>query len=98
MKISRAFYDFGGRKYIEVDHKRIKVPWRYNRVMAEVQGIVPLQCLEVGTEVDIVTERKTWDNEVHLVLKKITPKSNVQGPNTFSVVGVTDISFSSGGQ
>jgi len=78
MKITKAFYDFGGRKYIEVDNQRIKVPWRYNRVLGcEVGGLVPLQSLPEGTEVEVEIQRKFWDDEVFLVLKKITPKSNV---------------------
>jgi len=78
MKITKAFYDFGGRKYIEVDNQRIKVPWRYNRVLGcEVVGLVPLQLLPEGTEVEVEIQRKFWDDEVFLVLKKITPKSNV---------------------
>jgi hypothetical protein len=78
MKITKSFYDFGGRKYIEVDNQRIKVPWRYNRVLGcQVDGLVPLQSLPVGTEVEVVVEHRKWDDEVFLVLKKITPISNV---------------------
>ena len=75
MKITRAFYDFGGRKYIEVDNQRIKVPWRYGRVIGvEQTGTVPVQMLQVGTEVQVEVTLKTWDSETFQVLKKITVK------------------------
>ena len=73
MKITRAFYDFGGRKYIEVDGQRIKVPWRYNRVIGvEQTGNVPVQMLQVGTEVQIEVTTKYWESETFKVLKKIS--------------------------
>jgi hypothetical protein len=73
MKITRAFYDVGGRKYIEVDHQRIKVPWRYNRVMGvEQSGMIPVQMLQVGTDVQVEVVIKQWDSETFKVLKKIS--------------------------
>jgi hypothetical protein len=72
MKITRAFYDLGGRKYIDVDHRRIKVPWRYNRVHSvEQSGTVPVQMLVEGTDVTIETRKRVWDGESFDVLKKI---------------------------
>lgn len=81
MKITRAFYDQGGRKYIEVDHRRIKVPWRYNRVLGvEQSGTVPVQMLQEGTEVDIEVSIRTWDNQTFAVLKKITAITKCLSP------------------
>jgi hypothetical protein len=73
MKITRAFFDDGGRKYIEVDGIRMKVPWRYGRVHSvEQSGTLPVQMLQEGTEVNIETTDIYWDGEVFKLLKKIT--------------------------
>lgn len=77
MKLTKAFHDRGGRKYIELDSRLVKVPWRYNRVLGvEVQGIVPVQMIKEGAEVQAETIKKVWDGEEFLVLKKIAVISN----------------------
>lgn len=57
MKVTQAFHDINGRKYICLDELRIKVPWRYNRVMCTVKGLTPVQDLVVGQEVCAVYEK-----------------------------------------
>jgi hypothetical protein len=71
MIVTKEFYDLGGRKYIDLDNVRIKIPWRYNRVMCEVKGLVTIQELRLGQSVDAQIEKRMWDNEAYLVLKTI---------------------------
>jgi hypothetical protein len=71
MKVTKTFADIQGRKYIGLDGKSVKVPWRYNRVMCRVFGLIPIQELEVGQEVKAVIECRFWDSENYLVLKEI---------------------------
>ena len=74
--ITKSFYDIQGRKYIDIDSERIKIPWRYNRVMCKVIGLRTIQELEVGDEIDAQIEIRRWDSENFKVLKEIcTDKS-----------------------
>ena len=73
MKVTRPFYDFGGRKYIELDHKRFKVPWRYNRVMCHIEGIRPLQSIQLGEVVYATFVKKSWEGDIFWVLDSIRP-------------------------
>lgn len=72
--IHHPWYDVNGRKYIDLmlNEKvvRVKVPFRYNRVMCHVHGITPIQSLDKGTCVEC-----TFDivQGVH-VLRSITPQ------------------------
>jgi hypothetical protein len=72
MKITKTFNDVQGRKYIGIDGISIKVPWRYNRVMCKVTGLIPIQDLVIGQEVRAVIERRVWENENYLVLKELS--------------------------
>lgn len=79
--IQKSYYDWGGRKYMDVqtrDHvtHRIKVPFRYNRVMCKVEGLRPIQELNCGEEVRVVIDKKIWSGEQHWVLLSITPKGS----------------------
>lgn len=71
--VSEGMYEIGGRKYIDIDGIRIKVPWRYNRVNGvTVNGIVSLQELKKGDvlkKFEFVT--KIWNGESFYVLKMI---------------------------
>jgi hypothetical protein len=66
-------YDIGGRKYIDIDNIRIKVPWRYNRVTGVViEGITPIQDIKKGDLIKGYTViKKIWDGSEFLVLKSI---------------------------
>jgi len=68
-------YDWDGRKYIEflIENKvtRIKVPFRYNRVMCRVEGLKTVQELQRGDEIRVKIEKKTWDGLEHWVLSSI---------------------------
>lgn len=69
------FYDVQGRKYIDVEldgkQQRIKVPFRYNRVMCEVVGITPIQVLPKGSVLNISYKKVVWEGVTHLVLERI---------------------------
>lgn len=72
MKITMTFYSIGERKYIDIDGERIKIPWRYNRVMCKVNGLKTIQELEMGDEVSAIIEYRLWDGENYKVLKEIS--------------------------
>ena len=73
--VKTPYYDWDGRKYMEllVNDKtlRVKVPYRYGRVMCRVEGLKTVQELQKGEEVEIELEKKVWDGIEHLVLKSI---------------------------
>jgi hypothetical protein len=72
------YYDWDGRKYLELRLEnqgslvlRVKVPWRYGRVMCRVEGLRTVQELQKGDQVEVILERKTWDGLEHWVLSSI---------------------------
>jgi hypothetical protein len=69
------YYDWTGRKYLEVliDGRvtRIKVPFRYGRVMCRTEGLKTVQELQKGDQIEIEIERKSWDGVDHLILKSV---------------------------
>lgn len=71
-KIQRALYDWDGRKYIELEGiGRVKVPFRYGRIMCKVLGDKTVQEMEVGLSVEVHIEIKTWEGVQHRVLYSI---------------------------
>jgi len=71
-KIQRALYDWDGRKYLELEGiGRVKVPYRYGRIMCKVLGDKTVQEMEVGLTVEVHIEIKTWDCVPHKVLYSI---------------------------
>ena len=73
--VHTPYYDWDGRKYLEVlfDGRvtRIKVPFRYGRVMCRIEGLKTVQELQRGDEIEFEIERKNWDGHEHLVLKSV---------------------------
>ena len=76
--VHTPYYDWDGRKYLELRLEnqgslvlRVKVPWRYGRVMCRVEGLKTIQELQKGDEVEINLEKKTWDGLEHWVLSSI---------------------------
>lgn len=71
--VSTPYYDWDGRKYLEVliDGRatRLKVPFRYGRVMCRIEGLKTVQELQKGDEIEIEIEKKTWDGVNHWILK-----------------------------
>lgn len=75
MIITKCFHDIGGRKYIEIDNCKIKVPWRYNRVDGvEIKGTtLPIQMLSIDTVISSLEfTTKKWNGKEYKVLKSIT--------------------------
>jgi len=74
-EIVTPFYDHGGRKYLDLrwDERvtRVKVPFRYNKVMCRVEGIVPIQDMKAGQKIWALVEKKLWEGDIHLVLHSI---------------------------
>ena len=74
--VARPMYDWDGRKYLELNLEgsviqRVKVPWRYGRVMCRVEGLKTVQELQKGDEVEVTLERKTWDGLEYLVISSL---------------------------
>ena len=74
--VHTPYYDWTGRKYLEVliDGRvtRLKVPFRYDRVMCRTEGLKTVQELQKGDQIEIEIERKSWDGVDHLILKSVT--------------------------
>ena len=51
--------------------QRVKVPYRYGRVMCRVDGLKTVQELQKGDQVEVTLERKTWDGLEHWILSSI---------------------------
>ena len=80
-KITRRYYDHEGRKYIEIENEmgnqfRIKIPYRYGRVMCKVYGIRTIQEFELGESVEFDYETKLWEGIRYMVLKSISSSSS----------------------
>jgi hypothetical protein len=74
--VHTPYYDWDGRKYLELNLEgsvihRVKVPWRYGRVMCRVEGLRTVQELQKGDQVEVALEKKTWDGLEHWVLSSI---------------------------
>jgi uncharacterized protein YunC (DUF1805 family) len=70
------YYDWDGRKYLELNLEgsviqRVKVPWRYGRVMCRIEGLKTIQELQKGDEVEITLEKKTWDGVEHWIISSL---------------------------
>ena len=70
--IQRSLYDWDGRKYLELENiGKVKVPFRYGRIMCKVLGDKTVQEMEGGLRVEVQIENKTWDCVVYKVLYSI---------------------------
>jgi hypothetical protein len=71
--VHTPYYDWDGRKYLEILIEgrvtRIKVPFRYGRVMCTCEGLKTVQELQKGDQIEIEIEKKPWDGIDHLILK-----------------------------
>lgn len=74
--VRTPWYDINGRKYLDLELggyiHRVKVPFRYGRVMSHVNGLTPIQDLKEGQVVQCFIERKVWEGETYLILHSIT--------------------------
>ena len=75
--IHKPWYDRDGRKYIDLqvgsDIFKIKIPFRYGRVVCTVEGIRPIQDLKLGEPVSFEFESKIWNGQEYMILKSISP-------------------------
>lgn len=73
--VQTPYYDWNDRKYIEfrIENKatRVKVPFRYGRVMCRTEGLKTVQEFQRGDHVEVTIGTKMWDGEKHLVLESI---------------------------
>jgi len=70
------YYDWDGRKYMELNLEgsgvlRVKIPFRYGRVMCRIEGLRTVQELQKGEEVEVTLEKRTWDGLEHWILSSI---------------------------
>ena len=71
-KLQKALYDWDGRKYLELEGiGRVKVPFRYGRIMCKVLGDKTVQEMEVGLSVEVHIDIKNWEGVQHQVLFSI---------------------------
>jgi len=72
--VHTPYYDWDGRKYLEVRLEnqgslvRLKVPFRYGRVMCRTEGLKTVQELQKGDQIEIEIEKKLWDGVNHWIL------------------------------
>ena len=67
-------YEIEGRKYIDIDGRRIKIPFKYGHISGvTVNGFKSIYELKQG---DIIkgyeTIQKKWNDSMHYVLKSIS--------------------------
>jgi hypothetical protein len=70
--VHTPYYDWDGRKYIEflIENRvtRVKIPFRYGRVMCRSEGLKTVHELQKGDEIEIEIEKKIWDGVNHWIL------------------------------
>jgi len=73
--VFRPYYEINGRKYIDLQFQnkiqKVKVPWRYGRVMCRVTGDKTVQELQQGDTVRVGIKTVNWNGLEHLVLEHI---------------------------
>ena len=69
-----SVYEIEGRKYIDIDGTRIKIPFRYGHVVGvTVNGFKSLFEIKSGDKIESVEyTTKKWNGEMFHVLKSIT--------------------------
>jgi ribosomal protein L21E len=71
MIVTKEMYKVGQRYYIDIDERRVKIPWRYNRPMLVSSGLKTIFEYKVGDDITCKIESKLWEGETHLILKSI---------------------------
>jgi hypothetical protein len=69
-----SIYEIDGRKYIDIDGMRIKIPFRYGHISGvTINGFKSLYELKQGDLIEkFEMNKKLWNGEVFYVLKSIT--------------------------
>lgn len=74
MKVTKEFYEIEDRRYIDLDGERIKVPWRYGRVMG-VDIYSPtartIQSLKIGEVVQARIKFVEYEGKMYKILANI---------------------------
>ena len=66
--VTAPYWDWDGRKYVEISGRRIKVPFRYGRVMCHMTGLKTIQEFKKGDLIQAYVEKKFWDGDEFWVL------------------------------
>jgi len=73
--VHTPYYDWDGRKYLELEIEnkitRVKVPFRYGRVMCRVDGLRTVQELQKGDLIEVQLEKKIWDGIEYWILSSV---------------------------
>ena len=73
--VHTPYYDWDGRKYLEllIDGRltRVKVPFRYGRVMCLCKGLKTVQEFQKGDLMEVELEKKVWDGVEHWILTSV---------------------------
>ena len=73
--IACPLYVQDDRRYLDLQFQnkiqRVKVPWRYGRVMCRVTGDKTVQELQQGDAVRVTLKTVTWNGLEHLVVEHI---------------------------
>lgn len=71
--VQSPFWEWRGRRYIEILDQnqkvfRVKVPFRYGRVMAHMSGLKTIQEFAQGDPIQVYLEKKLWGPDEYWVL------------------------------
>lgn len=73
--VHTPYYDWDGRKYMEflIENRvtRVKIPFRYGRVMCLCKGLKTVQDFQKGDLMEIELEKKVWDGTEHWILASV---------------------------
>lgn len=85
-EIVAPYYDYGGRKYLDLrwnnQVSRVKVPFRYNKVMCHVEGITPIQEFKKGQHIRALVEKKIWDGTTHWIIHSLSTCDHTSSTDT----------------
>ena len=74
-RVTCPLYVQDDRRYLDLEFenkiRRVKVPWRYGRVMCRVSGSKTVQELVEGDKVHITLKTVVWNGLEHLILESI---------------------------
>jgi hypothetical protein len=75
-KVLRPYYDVGGRKYMDLEiegvSRRVKVPFRYGRVMCRMTGLRTIQEIKAQEIIEAQFEKKIWEGQTHWIISELS--------------------------
>jgi hypothetical protein len=51
--------------------QRVKIPFRYGRVMCRIEGLKTVQELQKGDEIEVTIEKKVWEGVEHWIFSSL---------------------------